>query len=260
VGSARRSYFDGSALDGIDFPDQARPGVALPLRYSGFSGGETMEFLLVPEHAINSIIGGGDEPSFRLNVGSSTAFSTFVEGATEEGPHALIALPHVDSGAVCGWLASPTNGCVVAGIDISGAALPEEAVNFDDQIALLEIELEQEGFTPGGQLPVTITWQGLAQIDEDYTVFVQVLDAADRIVGQVDAWPVQGTRPTSGWQPGDVITDPYVIRLRPDMPPGDYRLITGLYLLSTGQRLPVVDETGNPADDKVVVTVTPATQ
>lgn len=146
-------------------------------------------------------------------------------------------------------------GCVVAEIDISGAPLPEGATNFDDKIALVDVEVAGENFAPGGQLPVTLSWLGLAEMAEDYTVFVQVLDAADRIVGQVDAWPVQGTFPTSQWRPGETVTDPYVVQLSTDLPPGDYRLHVGFYLLSTGQRLPVVDEAGNAVDDKVEVGV-----
>ncbi len=146
-------------------------------------------------------------------------------------------------------------GCVVAEIDISGAALPEGATNFDDKIALVGAVVDAERLVPGGQLPVTLTWQGLAEMGEDYTVFVQVLDAADRIVGQADAWPVQGTRPTSAWRPGEIVVDPYIVQLNPDIPPvspGDvYRLHVGLYLLATGQRLPVVDGAGNAVDDKV---------
>lgn len=144
---------------------------------------------------------------------------------------------------------------MVAEIAISGAPLPEGATNFNDRIALLGVELAPGNLTPGGQLPVTLTWQGLAELSEDYTVFVQVLDAADRIVGQVDSWPVQGTRPTSTWPPGEVITDPHVVQLSADMLPGSYRVIVGLYLLATGERLPVVDEAGAAVEDKVVVGV-----
>src|SRR5690606_26424741 len=125
-----------------------------------------------------------------------------------------------------------------------GVALPDNATNFDDKVALLDVEVDWGNFAPGGQLPVTITWQGMSQMAENYTVFVQVLDAADRIVGQVDAWPVQGTRPTSDWQPGEVITDPYVVQLSPDIPPvqeGDsYEIHIGLYLLASLQRLPTL--------------------
>jgi hypothetical protein len=80
-----------------------------------------------------------------------------------------------------------------------------------------------------------------------------VLNDRDQIVGQVDAWPVQGTYPTSRWQPGETIEDTYEIRLAGDLPPGDYRLQVGLYLLATLRRLPVLDAQGRPIDDKVVI-------
>ena len=82
---------------------------------------------------------------------------------------------------------------------------------------------------------MTLTWQGLAEMDEDYTVFVQVLDAADRIVGQADAWPAQGTFPTSHWRRGEAVTDPHLVQLSADMGPGEHRVIVGLYLLATSR-------------------------
>jgi len=256
VGAPRRAFFDGFALDGVEFPSAARPAETLPLRFSGFGAGEDVSFLLVPPHAVSSFVfPASGAPPLGGFGGESSIFGSSVEPSAESGTLALVALPTGEQRAVCGWLAWPTTGCVVAEVEVSGVALPEGAANFDDQIALLDVALPNGPLTPGGQLPVTLTWLSLAEMSADYTVFVQVLDAADRIVGQVDAWPVQGTRPTSGWRPGDTIVDPYVVQLSADLPPGDYRVIAGLYLLATGQRLPVVDEAGNAIDDKVEVRV-----
>ena len=261
VGTPRRAYFDGFALDGLDFPSHARPGTPLLLHYSGFGEVSGLDFVLVPDRAVNSLVFSSNRaPAIGVQAAGSRAFAAEIAPATETGPHALVAYAAGDHAAVCGWMRQPTTGCVVAEVEVSGAALPEGAVNFDDKIALLDVSLEPASLAPGGQLAVTITWQGLAEMDEDYTVFVQVLDASDRIVGQVDAWPVQGTRPTGDWRPGEIIVDPYAVQLNPDLPQGDYRVITGLYLLSTGRRIPVVDETGNAIDDKVEVRVTSASQ
>ena len=90
-------------------------------------------------------------------------------------------------------------------------------------------------------------------MDADYTVFVQVLDEEDRIVGQIDAWPVQGTRPTSQWEPGEIIVDPYVVQLDGNLPAGSYRLIVGMYQLADLRRLLVLDQDGAPIDDKYQV-------
>lgn len=256
VGQARRMILNGFALDGLDVPASVRPGTAPSLRFSGYGDAAGMEFLLVPAHAVSSlVIPAGSRPALPVGPPGSLAHSAAVEPPAEEGPHALIAYPQGGLESVCGWLARPTTGCVVAEIDVSGVALPDHATNFDDKVALLDMQVDWANFAPGGQLPVTITWQGLSQMSEDYTVFVQVLDAAERIVGQVDAWPVQGTRPTSDWQPGEVITDPHVVQLSADIPPvqpGDsYEIHVGLYLLATLQRLPTLDAEGNPMGDHV---------
>ncbi|KAA3660238.1 MAG: hypothetical protein DWQ04_19975, partial [Chloroflexi bacterium] len=100
---------------------------------------------------------------------------------------------------------------------------------------------------------LTINWQSLAPMREDYTVFVQVLDAQDRLVGQVDAWPLQGTYPTSQWTPGETIADPYTIQLDSELPMGEYRLQVGMYLLATLQRLPVLNVDGVAVDDKFLM-------
>jgi hypothetical protein len=47
------------------------------------------------------------------------------------------------------------------------------------------------------------------------------------------------------------------VRLEAELPPGQYRLQVGWYLLGTARRLPVLDETGTAVDDKVVVPLGP---
>jgi hypothetical protein len=155
--------------------------------------------------------------------------------------------------ATCRWLASRTEYCVLGQTTVSESLLPPDAVQFEDKIVLLSVDLPGKQLAPGGELALTLTWQGLSSMDEDYTVFVQVVDENDRIVGQVDAWPQQGTFPTSSWTPGEVVDDPYLVRLDQDLPPGQYRLYVGWYLLATARRLQVLDQYGQPVDDKVVV-------
>jgi hypothetical protein len=135
-------------------------------------------------------------------------------------------------------------------VEISGYSIPEGTINFEDKIGLLSVEMADPVLLPGAQLAVDLSWLALAPLSEDYTVFVQVLDENDRIVGQVDSWPVQGTYPTSQWHEGEVIADPYLVQLESDLPPGTYKLNIGLYLLETLRRLPIVDDSGAAVDDK----------
>ncbi len=90
-------------------------------------------------------------------------------------------------------------------------------------------------------------------MDEDYTVFVHILDEEQRIWGQEDIGPVHGTYPTSQWKEGEIIEDIHSVRLSYEAPPGEYQIEVGLYLLSTMARLRVLDEEMRVVDDKVIV-------
>jgi hypothetical protein len=49
------------------------------------------------------------------------------------------------------------------------------------------------------------------------------------MVAGSDAVPGDWQRPTTGWIAGEFISDPYTVKLPPDLPPGKYRLEVGLY-------------------------------
>jgi hypothetical protein len=87
-------------------------------------------------------------------------------------------------------------------------------------------------------------------------VFTHLIDDDDMIWGQEDDWPVDGSYPTSQWARGDIIEDPYEIVISPETPSGDYRLEVGMYLLETGERLPVTDETGLPPGNRILLSST----
>jgi hypothetical protein len=86
-------------------------------------------------------------------------------------------------------------------------------------------------------LVVNLYWRGEGPIAEDYVAFVQLLDAEGRLVAQSDSWPAQGALPTSAWLADELIVDEHRLALPKGMPEGRYRLIAGLYLLETGERL-----------------------
>ena len=136
---------------------------------------------------------------------------------------------------------------------MSGVPITDGMTNFADTIALVAVDVPEKILQPGGHLPVQLTWQALAPIEEDYTVFVQILDSKDQIVGQIDSWPQQGTFGTSLWQLGEVVEDSYLVPLNAELSPGSYELHVGLYLLETLRRLPVLDENGLTINDKVII-------
>ena len=101
------------------------------------------------------------------------------------------------------------------------------------------------------------TWQGLEHIDEDYTIFAQVLSENDQIAGQIDVKPAQGTRPTNLWEPGETVIDSYTIPLSQELSTEkSYRLIIGFYRLSDFRRLVVLDANGAPIGDHFSISLT----
>lgn len=87
---------------------------------------------------------------------------------------------------------------------------------------------------------VTLRWQASQVLHRDYTVFVQLLDAANQVVAQVDRQPQAGQWPTSTWRSGDVIEEKITL------PPSTgvwSQLIVGLYD-ANGVRLEMVEPPG----------------
>ena len=152
--------------------------------------------------------------------------------------------------AHCGWLAPPAIGCPLSAVEV--AAVPQGLANFSDLVLLLDAQVGRASARPGGTILVALRWRAMRALDQDYTVFVHLVGPDGRLHGQVDAWPVQGTRPTSQWTPGEEVSDPYEVRLDPDALPGPYRVEVGWYLLATMQRLPVVDASGRPTGDSFI--------
>jgi hypothetical protein len=107
------------------------------------------------------------------------------------------------------------------------------------QVTLLGYDLAQADVAPGATLPLTLYWQAEAELGSNYTVFIQLLNPAQQVVAQVDRPPQAGQAPTTTWLPPEIVTDPYDLTLPENLPPGEYRLIAGLYDAATGLRLSV---------------------
>ena len=99
----------------------------------------------------------------------------------------------------------------------------------------------------GDALYVVLYWQSDAPVAASYIVFTQVVDAAGNLAAQQDNLPVEGLAPTTAWQPGALIRDPYRLDLPGVVPPGDYRLLIGLYD-EEGKRSPMLLPDGTTAD------------
>ncbi len=122
-----------------------------------------------------------------------------------------------------------------------------------DAITLLGYDVSAERVRAGDTLKLTLYWRADKTMDRSYKVFTHIVDASDRIYGQQDSIPAGGERPTTGWAPGEVIADPYVIALDAAMPPGEYAIEIGFYDEASGTRLPTFDASGASLGGRILL-------
>jgi hypothetical protein len=98
--------------------------------------------------------------------------------------------------------------------------------------------IELRGYTlrrclgEGGQmmLRLTLYWEALAGLDQDWQVKALLLSSDGTVLAQADSQaPARGARPTTAWQPGQVVRDAHDFRLPPDVDLSAARIIVGLY-------------------------------
>jgi hypothetical protein len=122
-------------------------------------------------------------------------------------------------------------------------------------VTLVAAAVPDGAVRPGATVPVTLTWRADRLLDVPYTAFVHVV-AADgaTFVAQADGQPVGGSRPTTSWLAGEMVTDMHAVELPTDLPPGRYEIRVGMYDPSTVQNLIVTDARGErPPDARAVV-------
>jgi hypothetical protein len=131
----------------------------------------------------------------------------------------------------------------IRSFDLPDVGVPLGAI-FGDAVELVGYDLQFPGseLHPGSDVVINLVWRAIAPVDADYTVTVQLLGPDGQVYGQRDASPLEGEAPTSTWSPGEVLDDVYRLTLAPDAPPGEYRSIVAMYLLETGERLPVRED------------------
>ncbi len=140
---------------------------------------------------------------------------------------------------------SPLDALILRGGSILSTETPQPAVA---QTVVFSGALRLKGYTllpadgmvkPGDKLQVSLVWEGLMQVYEDFTVFahLETGESGREPLAQDDAPPLHGDYPTSAWAVGHPFADPHTLQV--NAPPGTYRLVIGLYRASDGTRLPV---------------------
>ena len=114
-------------------------------------------------------------------------------------------------------------------------------VRFGEVAELIGYDLPQTNFTPGEPVRVVLYWRALDGADEaDYKVFSHLLADDGHLVAQHDGRPAGGTRPTTGWVPGEIVADPHPMVFREPYT-GSARVEVGLYEVTSQERVEIAD-------------------
>jgi 4-amino-4-deoxy-L-arabinose transferase-like glycosyltransferase len=102
---------------------------------------------------------------------------------------------------------------------------------FDGGAKLVGYRLDSTKVEPGGKLGLSLYWQGIKDINTDWTLFIHLLDAQATMFGSYDSRPLQDNYPTLFWRKGEVWKEHYLIPIDPQAHPGMYVLDVGFYNL-----------------------------
>lgn len=142
------------------------------------------------------------------------------------------------------WLFAGVMGLVSAGVLFFAATLYQPAIqtaeiaspatppaaDFDQQIRLVDYQISPAQPAAGETIAVTIRWQALADLGEDYWVLLKV-DQQGTTVASRDSVPSAGVRTTDWWRKGEIYTSTHKLQLPPDLAPGTYELLLGMHAL-----------------------------
>ena len=123
-------------------------------------------------------------------------------------------------------------------------------------IHLLGYDINATQLEAGEDIVLRHYWQAENPTDSIHHVYNHLVNADDEIVAQVDYVPLwDARRDTTTWDDPDEIMlgREFVLSLPPQLPPGAYQLISGLYDPVTGQRLTAIDGSDHATISDIMV-------
>ncbi|MFN8535567.1 MAG: glycosyltransferase family 39 protein [Dehalococcoidia bacterium] len=120
----------------------------------------------------------------------------------------------------------------------AAAVSPRLDIDFGPTIRLLAAEVPPGPYTVSSRVPVTLTWQALGPVDQNYSVFVHLFARDNRKVGWFDSYPGLGLRPFQDWKVGEVYRDVFPVFIEYlTEGPVLLRVEAGVYDFESGERL-----------------------
>jgi hypothetical protein len=130
-------------------------------------------------------------------------------------------------------------------------------INFGGQIKLVGYELNDQEWHPGDDLLVTMYWEALDDLHQDYWLLTRLVHKRDWDLVSKDGCPSAGRYTTDHWRKGDVIPSVHRLRIPDDAADHNYRLTLSMHPFGSEEWLPVLNEQGQVTGDLVILTLIP---
>jgi len=117
----------------------------------------------------------------------------------------------------------------VVGPAVTKAPDHSQRVSLSEEVLLIGYDQEPHSPRPGEELRVTLCWQIQRELGRVYSSFVHLVDEKGQGVSGSDQQPGGEFYPTDLWRPGEILRDEHVFTVPPETPPGEYRLLVGMY-------------------------------
>lgn len=129
-----------------------------------------------------------------------------------------------------------------------------QAVNFEDELELVGYEIEPRHTAAGEVVNLTLYWEALRPLTNDYTFFAQIVDEDTTRWASHDYTPSEGT---SSWLLDTANSIEMTLQLNPETLPGLFPLIIGAYTQTEAgdfDRLQIKTADGRLTDDFLQLT------
>ncbi len=187
---------------------------------------------------------GAEAASEALPLVKGYDFGDWLAGETNRGHHRLIVPPALPAGDYrLGLRLLDASGLAIATRIELDQTMRLTVPRRDFEAPQYDIEARAEwhngiilhGYSARANGEIELVWGANRPLNESLRLFVHALDADGAIAAQWDGVPVDWTRPTTGWIPGEYVTTRHSFAL----PAGEYRLRVGWYAAATGKRIGV---------------------
>lgn len=132
----------------------------------------------------------------------------------------------------------PVKAAFATAVRLESAPLPTPAATpvGDTAVRLAAFDTSPT-WSASTPIDLTLQWWAAEPVNRDYTVFIHLQDKDGQLAATFDGPPKAGWYPTSWWVAGELVVDQHTFTLPPDLPPGLYDLLVGLYDPQTEERL-----------------------